>query len=142
MTRRAGARAARVSRATGAPRARGGVDAASLVALGAFALAWLLVALLRGVPAWAGWLYGGASVLAFVLYAVDKSAAVAGRERIPESMLLGAGYVGGWPGAIVAQQVLRHKTAKWSFRVRFWVGVAANVAAFAWLATLGPHTPG
>jgi uncharacterized membrane protein YsdA (DUF1294 family) len=127
---RAAARASRAGR-TGAR-----VDAASVVVLAAIALAWLVVAVLRGVPAWAGWLYAGASALAFVLYAVDKSAAVAGRDRISESMLIAIGVVGGWPGAIVAQQVWRHKTVKWSFRLRFWASVAVNVAAFAWATTL------
>jgi uncharacterized membrane protein YsdA (DUF1294 family) len=117
-----------------APR-RGDGSAFSLVVLAAFALAWLAVALLRGLPAWVGWLYAGASLLAFVLYAVDKSAAAQGRDRIPESTLLAIGTVGGWPGAIVAQRALRHKTIKRSFRLRFWASVAANIAAFAWAAT-------
>ena len=123
------------ARASRAARRGGGVDAASLVILAAFALAWLVVALLRGIPAWAGWLYAGASLLAFALYAVDKSAAIAGRDRISESLLIAVGTVGGWPGAIVAQQALRHKTVKRSFRIRFWAGVAVNVAAFVWVTT-------
>ncbi len=109
---------------------------ASAFVLAAFALAYVLAALLRGVPAWAHLLYAGASLLCFTLYAVDKAAARAGRERISESMLLSLGTVGGWPGAIVAQQVFRHKTARRSFRVRFWVSVAANVAVFAWAVLL------
>ena len=48
-------------------------------------------------------------------------------------MLLSLGFVGGWPGAIVAQQLFRHKTAKRSFRIRFWLSVAANITLFAWL---------
>jgi uncharacterized membrane protein YsdA (DUF1294 family) len=38
--------------------------------------------------------------------------------------------VGGWPGAIVAQQMLRHKTSKVSFRVAFWLTVLVNVGVF------------
>jgi uncharacterized membrane protein YsdA (DUF1294 family) len=110
-------------------------DPLSLAVLAAFALGWLAAALARGVPAWAALLYAGASALCFVFYAIDKAAARAGRERIPESMLLSLGFVGGWPGAIVAQQMFRHKTTKRMFRARFWVSVAANVAIFAW-ATL------
>ena len=113
-----------------APR-RGDGGAFSLVVLAAFALAWFAVALLRGLPAWVGWLYAGASLLAFVLYAVDKSAAAQGRDRIPESTLLAIGTVGGWPGAIVAQRALRHKTIKRSFRLRFWLTVVAHVALVA-----------
>ena len=129
----------KVDRARGRPaRERSGRDPWSAAVLAAFALAWLLVALIRGVPAWVGWLYAGTSLLAFALYAVDKSAAIGGRRRIPESTLLAIGIAGGWPGAIVAQRTLRHKTTKRSFRVRFWIGVATNVAVFAW-AVLALH---
>jgi uncharacterized membrane protein YsdA (DUF1294 family) len=111
-------------------------DPLSLVVLAAFALAWAVVAVTRGVPSWGGLLYAGASALCFVLYAVDKSAARGGRDRIPESTLLSLGFVGGWPGAIVAQQVFRHKTAKRTFRVRFWISVVANVGLFVAVALL------
>ena len=107
-------------------------DPASVVVLAAFALLYAAAAVLRGVPAWADLLYAGASALCFAFYAIDKSAARAGRGRISESMLLSLGFVGGWPGAIVAQQLLRHKTAKLAFRVRFWLSVIANAAIFAW----------
>ena len=42
-------------------------------------------------------------------------------------MLLG--LLGGWPAAIVAQQRLRHKTAKASFQLKFWLTTTANLAA-------------
>ena len=102
--------------------------------LAAFASLYAVAAVLRGVPAWADLLYAGASALCFALYAIDKSAARAGRERISESMLLSLGFVGGWPGAIVAQQLFRHKTAKRSFRIRFWLSVVANIALFVGLS--------
>ena len=111
-------------------------DPAGLVVLSAFASLVAFVALTRGVPSWAALLYLGTSALCFVLYGVDKAAARAGRDRISESMLLSLGFVGGWPGAIVAQQVFRHKTSKRSFRLRFWLSVIANAAIFAW-ATMG-----
>jgi len=112
------------------------VDAASACALAAFALAYTLVALLRGTPWWVDALYLGASVLCVAVYGIDKLAARGGRDRVPEAMLLSLGLVGGWPGAIVAQQVFRHKTVKRRFRVLFWMTVAVNVAAFAfaWLS--------
>jgi uncharacterized membrane protein YsdA (DUF1294 family) len=114
-------------------------DPSAVVVLAAFALLVAFVAATRGVPAWAALLYAGASLLCFVLYGVDKTAARAGRERISESMLLSLGFIGGWPGAIVAQQVFRHKTSKRSFRLRFWASVAANVAIFAWVALAARH---
>ena len=112
------------------------IDLASALVLGAFAICYTSVALVRGVPAWASVLYAGASALCFVFYAIDKAAARAGRDRIPESMLLSLGLVGGWPGAIVAQQVFRHKTIKRAFRIRFWITVVANVGLFVWVALL------
>ena len=118
-----------------AARPRGKVSVPSVLALAAFAVAWAALAVVRGVPAWATALYLGASALCFTLYAVDKQAAIAGRDRISESMLLSIGFVGGWPGAIVAQQVLRHKTSKLTFRIRFWLSVIANVAILAWVVT-------
>ena len=43
--------------------------------------------------------------------------------------------VGGWPGGLLAQQWLRHKTSKRSFQQMFWVTVVANVAGFLWLSS-------
>jgi len=110
------------------------VDFTSAVALVAFGLAYALVALVQGTAWWVDALYVGASLLCLVVYGIDKLAARGGHDRVPEAMLLSLGIVGGWPGAIVAQQVFRHKTVKRSFRVLFWLSVAANVAVFAWAA--------
>lgn len=112
------------------------VDGGSACALAAFGLAYALVALVRGVPWWVGALYLGTSLLCAAVYGIDKLAARRGSDRVPEAMLLSLGAVGGWPGAIVAQQVFRHKTVKRSFRRLFWLTVVANVAVFAW-AVLG-----
>ena len=104
--------------------------------LGTFAICYASVALIHGVPAWVSLLYAGASLLCFTFDAIDKAAARAGRDRIPESMLLSLGLVGGWPGAIVAQQMLRHKTIKLAFRIRFWITVVVNAALFVWWGLL------
>ena len=107
----------------------------------AFALTYAVIAVLRDVPSWAHLLYAGASVLCFALYAIDKSAARAGRDRISESMLISLGFIGGWPGAIVAQQVFRHKTTKRSFRLRFWLSVIVNAAVFVWTTMIMNRSP-
>lgn len=75
-------------------------------------------------------LYLLASAVAFLAYLLDKVAAREGRWRTPEKSLHVLGLVGGWPGALLAQQLLRHKTSKPSFVAVFWVTVAINVAAF------------
>jgi len=110
--------------------------AASYLAIPAFLVLYVAAAFIWDVPAWVAGLYVVASILAFVVYAIDKSAAVADSPRIPEAVLLFVGLAGGWPGAIVAQQVLRHKSSKASFRSAFWNTVVVNVVAFIVLAAL------
>lgn len=109
--------------------------ASTYLAIPAFVVLYLTVAMLWRVPGWVPALYAGASVLAFLVYAADKSAAKAREWRISESTLLLVGLAGGWPGAIVAQQVLRHKSSKASFRKAFWGTVVLNIAAFLALAS-------
>lgn len=70
------------------------------------------------------------SAVAFVAYAIDKSAARRGARRTPESTLHLLALLGGWPGALLAQQFLRHKSTKASFRAVFWATVVINVIGF------------
>ena len=44
---------------------------------------------------------------------------------------------GGWPGALIAQRWLRHKSTKTSFAVEFFATVALNLVAVAWLHSGG-----
>jgi uncharacterized membrane protein YsdA (DUF1294 family)/cold shock CspA family protein len=106
---------------------------ASLLAIPAFLIVYAAVYFLWRVPIWFSAFYLVASLICFFAYAIDKSAAVAGRRRISESTLLTIGLIGGWPGAIVAQQVLRHKSSKASFRSAFWGTVVVNMAAFVFI---------
>ena len=61
------------------------------------------------------------SIVAFVLYAVDKKRAQTGRWRLSEAKLHLAALAGGWPGGFLAQRKLRHKNAKLSFQLVFWL---------------------
>ena len=115
------------------PRSKPGA-AGSLAGL-AFLSTYVVVDLYRPLPVWVAALYLGASVVCFVAYVVDKSAAVGSRWRVSERTLILLGFVGGWPGAIVAQQLLRHKTKKASFRATFWTSTVFNVAAFVTLGS-------
>ncbi|WP_229259082.1 DUF1294 domain-containing protein [Duganella flavida] len=85
---------------------------------------------------WLASFYGVASVACFLAYAIDKSAAVHQRRRISERSLLLLGLFCGWPGGWLAQQTLRHKTAKTSFQIAYWCSAVANVAVVWWLCTL------
>ena len=79
-------------------------------------------------------IYGVASIACFIGYALDKRAAEHKQWRVSETILLLVGLVGGWPGAIVAQELFRHKTKKPAFRTLFWMSVAINMAAFVQIA--------
>jgi uncharacterized membrane protein YsdA (DUF1294 family) len=98
-----------------------------------FLLAVLVGALLGVVPLVLAGAYVLCSIVAYVLYASDKAAAGAGRQRTPEKTLHLVALLGGWPGALVAQKKFRHKTAKASFQVVFWITFVANLAVVAWL---------
>ena len=79
--------------------------------------------------------YAMFSMLTYVVYAIDKSSARNGTGRISENTLHFLSLTGGWPGALLAQQALRHKTRKQSFRFVFWITVVLNCCVFAWLFT-------
>ena len=75
------------------------------------------------------------SFIAFFAYWLDKSASVEGRWRTQESTLQFFSLIGGWPGALIAQQLLRHKSRKRSFQAGFWFAVSINIAMLAWLSS-------
>jgi uncharacterized membrane protein YsdA (DUF1294 family) len=84
-----------------------------------------------GLPWWVPLIYAAASVVAFVAYAIDKRAARLDRWRVSESTLQALALLCGWPGALLAQQLLRHKTRKRRFQVEFWCAVVGNIAALS-----------
>ncbi|MGE5155521.1 MAG: DUF1294 domain-containing protein [Bdellovibrio bacteriovorus] len=78
--------------------------------------------------------YPAMSLAAVLIYARDKLSALRGRWRVPESTMHLVEAAGGWPGAYIAQQTMRHKTVKRSYQVVFWLIVAGHVAFWAlWL---------
>ena len=78
-------------------------------------------------------LYLVASAVSFLLYKHDKSAAQKGRWRTNENTLHLFSLIGGWPGAFVAQKLLRHKSSKESFRNLFWATVVINCVGLSWV---------
>lgn len=94
-------------------------------------MAWM--AFYGNLPRALLWLYCGSSMVAFLAYALDKSAARKGKWRTQESTLHFFSLIGGWPGALIAQRLLRHKSRKRSFQILFWITVAMNCGAIGWL---------
>ena len=102
-----------------------------------FIVALGVLVILNRLPIWVPVIFIGVSVATFVVYWWDKNAARKGKWRIPENTLHILALVGGWPGALIGQQTLRHKTQKRSFRVVFWLSVMVNLAVFTWLLAQG-----
>ncbi|WP_375056700.1 DUF1294 domain-containing protein [Zobellella sp. DQSA1] len=92
------------------------------------ALAWL-----GALDWWVVALYLGVSLFTYWMYGLDKQAARQNLWRTRESTLHLLALAGGWPGALVAQRRLRHKSRKASFQLVFWLSVVANVGVLAWL---------
>lgn len=102
-----------------------------------FAIRFLVLA--GKLPPFCFWGYLTVSLLTFLMYANDKIAAKRDAWRTPEGSLHVLSLLGGWPGAIVAQQTLRHKSKKPEFRTVFWITAVMNCAVFTLFATpLGP----
>lgn len=87
------------------------------------------------VPAGLLGLYIAMGFFTFLVYAYDKSAAKQGEWRTSESTLLLLGLAGGWPGALLAQGMLRHKSRKGAFLSPFRVTVLLNILGLWWLTT-------
>lgn len=80
--------------------------------------------------------YSIMSVIAFCVYGLDKFKAQKGTWRVPEKTLHVLELCCGWPGAMAAHKVLRHKSFKSSFRRVFWVMTVLNVVIVGLLLTI------
>ena len=107
----------------------------TLFAIPAFLIVYVVVAAVWKLPVWVAGVYLVLSAATFITYAADKSAAANRSWRTPESTLHGLALAGGWPGAILAQQLLRHKSTKHEFRRVFWSTVVLNVVGLVVLAS-------
>lgn len=90
---------------------------------------------IKKLPILIFYIYLAMSILLFLMYAKDKSAAQKGKWRTPESTLHLFSLMGGWPGATIAQSKLRHKSKKLSFRAYYWLTVIINCCVLGWLST-------
>jgi uncharacterized membrane protein YsdA (DUF1294 family)/cold shock CspA family protein len=107
----------------------------SYLPIGLFVILYIVVAILWHPPYWVLFLYLGTSLLCILIYWLDKFAAAQGSWRVSESALLLLGLAGGWPGALLAQRLLHHKTRKRSFQSAFAGSVVVNIIAFVVLAS-------
>ncbi|MDN3920154.1 cold shock and DUF1294 domain-containing protein [Roseateles violae] len=119
-----------------APAGRGsGGGSGALWLVPGFAAFYLLCHLRWPLPPalWGG--YMAMSLASFIVYAGDKRAARLGQRRVAENSLHLLALACGWPGALLARQLLRHKSSKPAFARRFWLSVAANCLLFVLIFT-------
>jgi uncharacterized membrane protein YsdA (DUF1294 family)/cold shock CspA family protein len=93
---------------------------------GAFILIVLWQTVQNALPTAVIWFYLVASPITFVTYGWDKSAAKSDRRRIPENTLHFLELIGGWPGALIAQEHFHHKSRKLSYQFVYWLCVICN----------------
>jgi uncharacterized membrane protein YsdA (DUF1294 family) len=74
------------------------------------------------------------SVVTFIMYAWDKHKAKQSVNkkvtRTSERTLHLLALCGGWPGALIAQQLLRHKSQKKRFITILWVCILLNIVLY------------
>jgi uncharacterized membrane protein YsdA (DUF1294 family) len=77
---------------------------------------------------------GVMSLACFIAYGLDKRQAGNGGRRVSERTLHLMAFLGGWPGALLAQRQFHHKTQKLPFRIVFWMVIALHVGVVAAVA--------
>lgn len=82
-------------------------------------------------------LYFLLSLITFLIYWHDKIKAKKREWRTPEYKLHFFSLIGGWPGALIAQRQLRHKSRKQSFQVVFYITVILNISAISFYSYFG-----
>lgn len=91
------------------------------------------------ISPWVSQGYLAMSLMTMVAYGLDKEKAGRGEWRTAESLLHLLELAGGWPGALLAQQLFRHKTRKVSYQVVFWLIVLLHLGLWTWAATEHPE---
>jgi uncharacterized membrane protein YsdA (DUF1294 family) len=85
-----------------------------------------------GIVIYVGWLVVLSGVAMGVM-AWDKRAAARAGWRVPEARLHLLSLLGGWPGALLAMRLFKHKRRKAAFVRVFWLTVVVHLAVLALL---------
>ncbi len=108
-------------------------------AVGSAALLAVALHFALSLEGWLSWLIA-VNLTTFLTFRYDKRIAGSRRRRVPEKVLLGLAFLGGSPGAALAMRRYRHKTRKKSFKRKFWLVVALQVAFLvayqSWIAPM------
>lgn len=101
-----------------------------------FFSALLIASWFETIPFYVLPVYLGMSLLTLLMYWQDKRQAQQGGWRVSEARLQILALLGGWPGALLAQNYLRHKSQKREFLLVFWLSVIFNIVLLTQLKHL------
>lgn len=74
------------------------------------------------------------NMVTFLTFGYDKWRAGRSGQRVSELTLVLLGAIGGWPGGLTGMIVFRHKTAKWTFKLKYALALLPfSAAIWAWL---------
>jgi uncharacterized membrane protein YsdA (DUF1294 family) len=71
--------------------------------------------------------WAGINVIAFLAFGWDKRQSIRHGSRLAERTLLALALFGGALGALIGQQLFRHKTQKKPFRTLLWLAAVVNL---------------
>lgn len=112
------------------PGAHGGLG---FIVLPLFGVLLALVHWRWHLPWWIAAVYLAASLLCYGIHGLDRRAATRSRWRVSEPVLLLLGVAGGWPGAVLAHQLLPLDGIRPAYRALFWLGAVANMVGLVLL---------
>jgi len=73
------------------------------------------------------------NLCSFTAFGLDKWRAARSGRRIPEMTLALLGAFGGWPAGVIGMKLFRHKTAKWTFKLKYGLALLPFAAEiWAW----------
>ncbi|PDV97802.1 DUF1294 domain-containing protein [Candidatus Chloroploca asiatica] len=103
----------------------------AILASSFFLLAVGVISWLGLLPPWIVLAYVLLSGFTALVYRFDKIQATQGQRRVPEATLHLLDALGGWPGALIAQWALPHKTRKAAYQLTFWLLVGLHLLGLA-----------
>lgn len=80
------------------------------------------------IPKSLSWWIFGVNAITAIFYVNDKTMSrIKNASRTPERNLHLMGILGGWPAALLAIQILRHKSSKPDYIFTVWATAVANI---------------
>ena len=75
--------------------------------------------------------FAAINAVTLLVFGYDKWRAGRSGQRVSELTLVLLGAIGGWPGGLIGMNVFRHKTAKWTFKLKYALALLP-FAALVW----------